>query len=91
MGFVVHCNRSWLALAVQLLLRCCRASPRPPPDACVACVDATSEQREDPKGTRALGCGRERRWRAAGKRCNAAPSRRGVLAAGIVLLWRPKR
>ena len=32
---------------------------------------------------RALGCGRERLWRTAGKRCNnAAPSRRGVLAAG---------
>ena len=28
-------------------------------------------QRADPKGmARALGCGRERRWRAAGKRCN---------------------
>ena len=56
-----------------------------PPDACTRRARMqTSEQRADPKGmARALGCGRERRWRAAGKRCNnAAPSRRGVLAAG---------
>ena len=26
----------WLALAVQLVLRCCRASPRSTPDACAA-------------------------------------------------------
>ena len=31
----------WLAFAVQLLLRCCRASRPRSPDACAACVDAT--------------------------------------------------
>ena len=38
--FVVHCSWSWLALAVQLLLRCCGASPRSPPYACAACANA---------------------------------------------------
>ena len=64
---------------------CCTAATRAPvPPRTRRARTQTSEQRADPKGmTRALGCGRERRWRTAGKRCNnAAPSRRGVLAAG---------
>ena len=64
---------------------CCTAAVRTPvPPRTRRAQTQTSEQRADPKGmARALGCGRERRWHTAGKRCNnAAPSRRGVLAAG---------
>ena len=62
----MHCSWSWLALGVQLLLHCC-LTPVPPRRG----VHNANSQRADPKGmTRALGCGRERRWRAAGKRCN---------------------
>jgi hypothetical protein len=45
--------RSW-----QRLLRCCRASRPRSPDACAACVDATRQQRENPRGTGA-GAGHE--------------------------------
>ena len=42
----VHCGWSWSALAVQLVLRCCGASPPGPPDGCAACVHAKMQQRE---------------------------------------------
>ena len=41
----VHCGWSWSALAVQLVLHHCGASPPGPPDACAACVHAKMQQR----------------------------------------------
>ena len=51
-AFVVRCCWSWLALAVQLLLRCCRASPGPPTRARRAWVQRGSSAR-----TRGAGAG----------------------------------
>ena len=78
--FAVHCSWSWLALAVQLLLHCCGASPRSPPtpDACTRRArKQTSEQRADPKGWHGgwgrAGAAVADRW----QRCNAEARRLG--------------
>ena len=47
----------WLAFAVQLLLRCCRASRPRSPDACAACVDATRGGNLGGTGAGAVGVG----------------------------------
>ena len=80
--FAVHCSWSRLALAVQLLLHCCGASPRSPPPRTRARGVRESKRASSariPRGGTGAGDGRERRWRTAGK---GATPRRGVLAAG---------
>ena len=57
---VVRCSWSWLALAAQLLLRCCRASPTPRRMRGVRVRE--QEQRENPRQAH-LGEARRRRGR----------------------------
>ena len=73
--FVVHCSWSWLALAVQLLLHCCGASPRSPPPPRTRARGVRESKRASsariPRGGTGAGDGRGRRWRTAGE---GAPS-----------------
>ena len=75
-AFVVRCCWSWLALAVQLLLRCCRASPGLPTRARVrGCKEEAAREPE----ARALGRGGAARPLSTR---SARHLRRGVLAGG---------
>ena len=69
---VVRCSWSWLALAAQLLLRCCRASPTPRRMRGVRVRE--QEQRENPRQAHL-----ERRGAAVGAEGRYQSLLRGVI------------
>ena len=85
-GFAARCCWSWWALDVQLLLRCCGASPRSlgRVRGVRGCKRASSAR--IPRGGAGAGDGQERRWRAAGKGATA-PSRRAPRVGRSTASW----